>query len=273
MIVASFIACQRADQVSPRAELSCPGGVESLVLQMEGPSPTPPPGAPSQPRRCGQASTFEASSAPMARRGSRRPRRRRLGGLEEDRRALHGRPGARGRPRSAAATLTRPDKAADPLAGPGEARLHAAHDQRQVVRGPHRDPDRRGQALPGLVSTWRPGVSRGSPSASTTTPSRDRRDPDGRSDEGRGRRRRHVPLRQGFRVHRGPLARRCQRLGSPGRWAESGRVSITPPPRLHSTLEFELLQRHRFATKADARREVAASSTATTRERSTAPVR
>jgi transposase InsO family protein len=45
--------------------------------------------------------------------------------------------------------------------------------------------------------------------------------------------------------------------GSHSRWEGSGRVS-TASESFNSTLEFELLSRRRFATKAEARREVAA---------------
>ena len=46
---------------------------------------------------------------------------------------------------------------------------------------------------------------------------------------------------------------------SPSRWDGSGRALTTPASEsFHSTLEFELLRMHRFATRAEARVAVAA---------------
>gem|GEM_PF-5418047 len=107
------------------------------------------------------------------------------------------------RPKRRLRSLTRPDKAAAPLPDLLKARLLGAEARREVVRGPDRDPHRRGQALlgerAGLGRPTHTGIRPGRPPRRRA---RHRGAADGSCRARRGRRRRHLSQRQGLGVHR-----------------------------------------------------------------------
>ena len=150
--MAALIAAQRDEHRIPHAAgLPGAGGVPVLVLQVE------------RRRRCrrgqrgGQALAAEVrrlfARAPGHLRVAadhRGPARGRVDGQQEHRRRADARAGP-GRPAQEEAPGHDP-AGQGPLAGagPGQAGLPRAAGQPQVVRRRHRDPHRRGQALPGL---------------------------------------------------------------------------------------------------------------------------
>ena len=160
--------------------------------------------------------------------------------------------------------------------GPGQARLHGASDQCQVIRRPDRGAHRRGQAVP--RSRRGPGVAadpRLRPRRAPRRPTCRRRTADGRDGARRRRHRRDLPFRSRQRLQRravrdGVSASRGPPVDGPGPVVLD---AATRHRSFHSTLEFELLRKHHFATGAEARTAVAAYTTATTAPGDTAAAR
>ena len=144
--------------------------------------------------------------------------------------------------------------------GPGQAGLHRRADRSALVRRPHRDPHRRGQALPG---------HRRGPGLAAAARLRDQRAS-------------RLGGRQGGAVHGRRRARRRRRRGRSSTPTKAASTSATCSPRpaersgvtqsmgrvgsaldnaaaesWNSTLEHELLSRRHFTTKDQARRAVA----------------
>ncbi len=153
MTVASFIVSQRTEHGVPHV-LSCRAlDVASSTLQVAGPPADSPPGTPGLAGRGGKGVLRrlgrDARHLRVAQ-GVEGPLRGRMAGVGEHRRRLDGPSGPCRSVPEAQASLPDPSRqgrCADTRpSGPG---LQRQGHQPALVRGPDRDPHRRGQAVPG----------------------------------------------------------------------------------------------------------------------------
>ena len=212
MSVASFIASQRTEHGVPHA-MCCRwlGVSESWFYKWHDRPPTARQAAPGRARRGGEGVLRRlgrhAGHLRVAA-GVGGPRRGRLAGVGEHGGGLDGPPGPAGPVPETQAALPDPPR----QGGRRRSRTwsagtsHAERDRSALVRGPDRDPHRRGQALPGHRAGPRVPAAAGLRHGRASRLGAGQGGAvHGRRGARRRRRRRDLPHRQGRRVRRRPL--------------------------------------------------------------------
>ena len=263
-------------QGSPRAELPGSVGLGVLVLQVEGSSHRPRGSSDAASSTPAVKQSFEASERTY---GSPRVYEDLVddGWTVSKRTVEHSMAaqGLCGRPKRKSHNLTSPDKAAEPVPDLVNRRFTAPEINAKWCGDLTEIPTDEGKLYLAACSTSDPGACRGSRSPSTTTPKLATAAIQ-MATAVRGGNVKGVMFHsdKGSEFTADLFAAACRRLGIT---RSMGRVGScfdnAAAESLNSTLEFELLSRQRFATRADARRAVARSSTATTQPDGTAPVR
>ena len=249
-------------QHPPRGVLSSDGGERVVVLQVASAVPDAVRVAPPGPRQ-GRAGCVrglrEHLRVPPSR---RRVARRRLGGLDEDRRRLDETPRAHRAPQTPhTQAIAAPRGGRCDTGGSAGTELRRRSAEPEVGRGLQTDPHRRGPRAPrrgrGPLQPAPRGV-RAQRSPPHRRPGR-RRHLHGHSDPRRRRRRGDLSHRP-----RPAIRRRSVRgdLRAPGHHPVHGtprqRLGQRPSRAFFATLQKELLHRRRYRTRVEARRDIAA---------------